>query len=40
MVWATDVCRALEVINHKDAIARLDDDEKSGVALTDPHVRE
>ena len=34
---AVDVCRALEIQNHKDAIRRLDDDEKSGVVLTDPH---
>ena len=31
---AADVCRALEIKNNRDAIARLDDDEK-GVALTD-----
>ena len=31
---AADVCRALEIQNHKDAIKRLDDDEKSGVVLT------
>lgn len=37
---AADVCRALEIANHKDAISRLDDDEKSGVVLTDPHGRE
>ena len=37
---AADVCRALEIVNHKDAITRLDDDEKTGVALTDPHGRE
>ena len=36
---AADVCRALEIQNHKDAIKRLDDDEKSGVVLTDPHGR-
>lgn len=36
---AADVCRALDVANHKDAIVRLDDDEKTGVALTDPHGR-
>ena len=36
---AVDVCRALEIQNHKDAIRRLDDDEKSGVVLTDPHGR-
>ena len=37
---AADVCSALEIINHKDALTRLDEDEKSGVALTDPHGRE
>ena len=37
---AADVCRALEIVNHKDALTRLDDDEKSEVALTDPHGRE
>lgn len=31
---AADVCRALEIANHRDALQRLDDDEK-GVALTD-----
>lgn len=36
---ANDVCRALEIANAKDAIKRLDDDEKSGVDLTDPHGR-
>ena len=35
-----DVCRALEIVNHKDALTRLDDDEKSEVALTDPQGRE
>lgn len=37
---AADVCRALDIQNHKDAIKRLDDDEKSGVVLTDPHGRQ
>lgn len=37
---AADVCRALGIVNHKDALTRLDEDEKSGVALTDPHGRE
>ena len=37
---AADVCRALGVVNHKDAIKRLDEDEKTGVVLTDPHGRE
>lgn len=36
---AADVCKALDIQNHKDAIKRLDDDEKSGVVLTDPHGR-
>lgn len=31
---AADVCRALGIENHRDAVARLDDDEK-GVGLTD-----
>jgi len=31
---AADVCRALEISNNRDALSRLDDDEK-GVALTD-----
>lgn len=31
---AADVCRALEVANNRDALTRLDEDEK-GVALTD-----
>lgn len=32
---AADVCRALEIVNSRDAIARLDDDEKNTVVLTD-----
>ena len=32
---AADVCRALEVKNSRDAIARLDEDEKNTVVLTD-----
>ena len=36
---AADVCRALEILNHKDAIKRLDEDERLGVDLTDPHGR-
>jgi len=32
---AADVCRALEVKNARDAIARLDEDEKNTVVLTD-----
>lgn len=31
---AADVCKALDIKNHRDAVKRLDDDEK-GVALTD-----
>lgn len=31
---AKDVCEVLEISNHKDAVSRLDDDEK-GVGLTD-----
>lgn len=31
---AADVCKALEIANNRDAVARLDDDEK-GVVLTD-----
>ena len=37
---AKDVCAALGIANDKDAVSRLDDDEKSGVGLTDPHGRE
>lgn len=36
---AADVCRALEIQNHKDAIKRLDSDERMRVDLTDPHGR-
>lgn len=36
---AADVCRVLDIKNHKDSLGRLDDDEKSGVGLTDPHGR-
>lgn len=36
---AADVCRALDIQNHKDAVKRLDEDEKSGVVLTAPHGR-
>lgn len=36
---AADVCRVLDVQNHKDAIKRLDADEKLGVVLNDPHGR-
>lgn len=36
---ANDVMRVLEVSNSKDAIRTLDDDEKSGVDIIDPHGR-
>lgn len=32
---ANDVCRALEIANSRDAVARLDEDEKNTVVLTD-----
>ena len=32
---AADVCRALDVVNSRDAVARLDADEKNTVVLTD-----
>ena len=37
-VWfvAKDVCYALGIVNHKDALSKLDDDEKRGVDITDP----
>ena len=38
-VWfmAKDVCAVLEIVNHLDAVSRLDDDEvMEGVAITDP----
>lgn len=31
-----DVCRCLEIANHSDALARLGNDERKGVAITDP----
>lgn len=37
---AKDVCRVLNITNHKDAISVLDDDEKSKVGISDPHGRE
>lgn len=37
---AVDVCRVLEVGNSSDAIRRLDEDEKMGVDIIDPHGRE
>ena len=32
---AKDVCRVLEIVNHKDAVSRLDEDERDGVGITD-----
>ena len=32
---AADVCRALDILNNRDAVAQLDKDEKDTVALTD-----
>ena len=37
---AADVCRALGLGNSSQAIAKLDDDEKSGVIISAPHGRE
>ena len=37
---AVDVCKALDIVNHKDALTRLDEDEKRKLALIDPHGRE
>ena len=37
---AADVCRALGLGNSSMAISKLDDDEKSGVIISDPHGRE
>jgi len=34
---AADVCRALEITNPRDAVSRLDDDEKMTVGSTDGH---
>lgn len=34
---AADVCRVLEIANSRDAVARLDEDEKMTVDLTDSH---
>ena len=31
-----DICIALELANHKDALSRLDSDERDGVGITDP----
>jgi len=36
---AKDVCEILGIINHKDAIKVLDEDEKLGVEISDPHGR-
>ena len=36
---AKDVCDILELTNHIDAIKGLDEDEKSGVGISDPHGR-
>lgn len=33
---AKDVCKVLGISNHKDAVSRLDDDERWGVGITDP----
>lgn len=33
-----DICIALELANHKDALSRLDSDERDGVGITDPWV--
>lgn len=37
-IWfvAKDVCKVLGIKNHKDAVSRLDDDEKDEVGITDP----
>ena len=37
---ASDVCRILEISNSRDAVARLDDDEKDAVGITDTIGRE
>ena len=34
-----DVCKILELSNQSDSFNSLDDDEKSGVDITDPHGR-
>lgn len=31
-----DICQVLGISNHKDALGRLDDDERYGVGITDP----
>ena len=37
-IWfvAKDVCKVLSIKNHKDAVSRLDDNEKDEVGITDP----
>lgn len=37
---AKDVCAALEIVNHRDAVSKLDEDEKGDVVLTDAIGRE
>ena len=37
---AADVCEALTIANHRDAVAKLDEDEKDGVGITDAIGRE
>lgn len=37
---AKDVCEVLGIVNHKDAVSRLSNTMKSGVAITDPHGRQ
>lgn len=36
---ANDFFRVLEIANMKDALRTLDDDEKSGIDIIDPHSR-
>lgn len=31
-----DICQVLGIANHKDALGRLDEDERCGVGITDP----
>lgn len=37
---AADVCEALTIANHRDAVTKLDDDEKDGVGIADAIGRE
>lgn len=37
---AKDVCRVLEIANHRDAVAQLDEDEKDAVGISDAICRE